>query len=476
MRKEFRQTIPTGVEVLDSLTGGGLGKGEIGLILTPSGVGKTTLLTKIANTARELDYNVLQIIFEDTTEQIQRKHFTIWCETALSQIDDNNDEIIRLTNTKIESLGNKGRLIIKRFSQEDTTMKDIRNFIIRYQKKYGFKFDIVVLDYLDCLNSHIRTTDTHHAELVIVKSFEAMAGDFNIPCWSAIQSNRSGFDAELVEANQAGGNIKRVQKAHFFMSVAKTPDQKEAHLANIRIIKARFAQDGQTFKDCIFNNDTMQIVIRDDRYPSGNNKKLKKYGDEELARLEKKTSNIELHTRISSVEPTSINDDYNNAVLNDLSEAYKAQNNIKNEIDDKIISDITELPAIEEKQVQNNELLEFDYGNETSQTITVPSSKEISGENVEPIDSKFHWTGETFTDNVNEVEVKIENVPLLETNDEVEIDVGVVQPLEVRNKDKLDISEIENLLKNPDEIETKEKHVFDYLKNVSKNQKIIKRE
>lgn len=83
-----------------------------------------------------------------------------------------------------------------------------------------------------------------------------MAGDFNIPCWSAIQSNRTGFDAEFVEAHQSGGSIKRIQKAHFFMSVAKTPEQKEAHLANIRIIKARFAADGQTFRDCIFNNDT----------------------------------------------------------------------------------------------------------------------------------------------------------------------------------------------------------------------------
>jgi replicative DNA helicase len=204
LRKEFRQTIPTGVEVLDTLTGGGLGKGEIGLILTPSGVGKSTLLTKIANTARELDYNVLQIIFEDTVEQIQRKHYTIWTEIALSAIDDNNDLVIEKVNAKIESLGNKGKLIIKRFSQEDTTMKDIRSWIVRYQKKYGIKFDIVVLDYLDCLDSHKKTNDRHEAELVIVKSFEAMAADFNIPCWSAIQSNRCLALNTIVEIKGKG--------------------------------------------------------------------------------------------------------------------------------------------------------------------------------------------------------------------------------------------------------------------------------
>ena len=74
LAKEFRQTIPTGIGVIDALTGGGLGKGEIGVILTPSGVGKTTALTVIADTAYQYEKNVAQIIFEDTKDQIKRKH------------------------------------------------------------------------------------------------------------------------------------------------------------------------------------------------------------------------------------------------------------------------------------------------------------------------------------------------------------------------------------------------------------------
>ena len=333
LRKEFRQTIPTGVGVIDGLTGGGLGKGEIGLILTPSGVGKTTLLTKIANTAYEENKKVLQIIFEDTVEQVQRKHFTIWSGVALSEIDDNNDyvgEISRKKDRELRQAG--GRLVIKRFSQEDTTMKDIRNWILRYQKKWGYKFDLVVLDYLDCVESHKFTKDRNEAELVIIKSFEAMAGDFNIPCWSAIQSNRTGFDAEFVEAHQSGGSIKRIQKAHFFMSVAKTPDQKEANLANIRIIKARFAADGQTFKDCIFNNDTMKIVIEDSRYANVMSKNMKKHDTEDIDKLEKirgeianKSSDMPIHKAINEFSEKKSIDKVNDEGINDegLSEGVK---------------------------------------------------------------------------------------------------------------------------------------------------------
>lgn len=333
LRKEFRQTIPTGVSVIDALTGGGLGRGEVGLILSPSGVGKTTLLTKIADTAFQEGKKVLQIVFEDTVEQIQRKHFTIWSEVPLSELDENNEyvkEIVRKKDKEIRSEG--GKLIIKKFSQEDTTMKDIRNWTERYQKKWGYKFDIIVLDYLDCVDSHKFTKDRNEAELVIIKSFEAMAGDFNIPCWSAIQSNRTGFDAEFVEAHQSGGSIKRIQKAHFFMSVAKTPEQKEAHLANIRIIKARFAADGQTFRDCIFNNDTMKIVIEDSRYANAKvYQGLKKYGEKDIDKLEKirheieeKSSDMPIHAAINDYNEKNLIDKVNNDAVNEeLSERTK---------------------------------------------------------------------------------------------------------------------------------------------------------
>lgn len=212
LRKEFRKTIPTGVHVIDTLTGGGLGKGEIGLILSPSGAGKTTLLTKIANTAYDAEKNVLQIIIEDTVEQIQRKHFTIWSGVALSKIDENNKIVSDFAYRKAEAMKGKGNLLIKRFSSDGTTMVDIRNWMLRHQKKYGFKFDILILDYLDCLDSHKKTADRTEAELVIVKSFEALAVDFDIPAWTAIQTGRClGLDTIVNIKNVGDVKISTVK-------------------------------------------------------------------------------------------------------------------------------------------------------------------------------------------------------------------------------------------------------------------------
>ena len=48
---DFRDPIPLGINGIDNILDGGLAKGEIGVFLAPTGVGKTTVLTKVANTA-----------------------------------------------------------------------------------------------------------------------------------------------------------------------------------------------------------------------------------------------------------------------------------------------------------------------------------------------------------------------------------------------------------------------------------------
>ena len=436
LRKEFRQPIATGVHVIDALTGGGLGKGEIGVILTPSGVGKTTLLTKIANTAFDEGKNVAQIIFEDTKEQIQRKHFAIWANSALSKMDEEeeNSRVNKVAHDKCEKMIGKGCLMVKRFSQENTTIVDIRKWMIGYQKKFGIKFDILVLDYLDCLEPHKKSPDRNEAELVIIKGFETLAADFDIPAWTAIQTNRSGFNAEYVEAYQTGGSIKRVQKAHFFMSVAKTKDQQEASLANIRIIKARFAKDGQAFDDCIFNNDTLQIIIEDKRYPL--QVKGIKHSDTEdinlldknVTEIQKKSSDINIHSALSKREESLISRINDPALINtildkeapiDTEQFFKKNDNTDNEYTETTkTEELFEIDGNIETKIENKNVTE-NTTEELNNAMSQPSGRVYymnPAIGMPKKDDLLDWSGETFTVNKTEIEVKLEDLPLKETN------------------------------------------------------------
>lgn len=305
----------------------------------------TTLLTKIANTAYDVGKNVLQIIFEDTKDQVKRKHYAIFTKTPLSELDNNIDYLrgeVRKIREESRTLG--GRLIIKPFSQDGTTMLDIKNWIHRYQKKYGIVFDIIILDYLDCVESHKRVSDRNENELVVVKGFEALASELNVPAWSAIQTNRTGFNAEFIEANQSGGSIKRIQKSHFFMSVGKSQDQKESNLATISILKARFAKDGQVFKDCIFNNDTLEIRIIDGiQKTKAFAKNLKRVEHSDVERIE---------NRIESLE--NDNDDKVKSALDDMRDKFLSKQNENDTAIGQEIQQKTESSENLVKEVEND--------------------------------------------------------------------------------------------------------------------------
>jgi nucleoside-triphosphatase THEP1 len=257
---DFRKPIPTGIKGLDECMDGGLSKGELGVILAPFGVGKTTMITKIANTAKNEGLNVLQIFFEDNPKVIQRKHLSCWTGINLNDLKHNKETLIE--RVKIES-ERKGNLKLKKFPSDGTTIPHIRQYI-RKQIAQGFKPDIVLIDYIDCIVPTKQFKDSWDGEGNVMRQFETLLSELDIAGWTAVQGNRSSIGAETVDSSMIGGSIKKGQIGHFIVSIAKTLDQKESGHANIAILKSRFGKDGIIFNEAIFNNGTIQIEIVED--------------------------------------------------------------------------------------------------------------------------------------------------------------------------------------------------------------------
>jgi replicative DNA helicase len=256
---DFRRPIRTGINGLDEYMDGGLSKGELGVILAPFGVGKTTMITKLANTAMNDGYKVLQIFFEDNPKVIQRKHLACWTGIELNNLSIHKDEVIDLCRDKqINSKEGKGFIKLKKFPSDGTTIPMIRQYI-RKLIAQGFRPDMVLLDYIDVIQPSKNFDDVYAGEGNVMRQFESMLVEFDLVGWTAVQGNRSSIGANVVEANQMGGSIKKGQIGHFIVSIAKTLDQKENGTATIAILKSRFGKDGVVFEDITFDNAKVQI-------------------------------------------------------------------------------------------------------------------------------------------------------------------------------------------------------------------------
>jgi len=256
LEEDYRHPIPMGIVGIDKLLKGGLAKGEIGVILAPTGVGKTTILTKIANTAFNLGYNVLQIFFEDNPKIVQRKHFTIWTGIEPDNLANHKEEVMSKITEIQETMKNK--LVLKKLASDTMTMNQIKNQV-RKMIAEGTKIDLILLDYIDCVLPESSSKDEWKAEGSVMRGFEAMCHELNLVGWTATQGNRSSISSEVVTTDQMGGSIKKAQVGHVIITVAKTLQQKEMNLATIAITKSRLGKDGVVFENCKFNNELLEI-------------------------------------------------------------------------------------------------------------------------------------------------------------------------------------------------------------------------
>jgi len=259
---DYRVPIPTGIGKIDETLEGGLGKGELGVIIGPTSFGKTSLTTAMASHAAMNGHKVLQIVFEDRIKQIQRKH--IGRITGIESKDLSKPDNIDRVRATLDAFPLKeemqNNLRIVKFPSGEKTARQIENFIKKMINN-GFKPDLVIIDYFECL-AHESTKDSTNEfekEGKTMRRFEAMAGELDIAMWIPSQGTKDSINLELVTMDKIGGSVKKAQIAHVIMSIARTVDDIANNKATIAILKNRAGNSGKVFNNVDFNNGTCII-------------------------------------------------------------------------------------------------------------------------------------------------------------------------------------------------------------------------
>ena len=256
LEDDNREPFPTGIVGIDNLLKGGVAKGELALLIAPLGVGKTSWLTKAANTAYNVGGNVLHIFFEDNERDIRRKHYTCWTNYSDTEQLEHKEEVIQKVAEKRTT---KHFLKLVKLPPTGVSVNDIRS-IIRKLSSEGQHIDMLVIDYVDCISSERNMDgDEWKGEGAIMRSIESMKDEFNIAIWVATQGNRESLSSEVVTTDQIGGSIKKAQIGHIVISVGKTLEQKDNNLATVTLLKSRIGKDGVVFMNCKFNNEYLDI-------------------------------------------------------------------------------------------------------------------------------------------------------------------------------------------------------------------------
>jgi replicative DNA helicase len=258
---EVTDVIKTGIGPIDDIIKG-LPKGKLGMILAGQGIGKSRILTFLANEAYKQGKNVLHIIFdENSVEEVMKLHYAKWSGIEPDHFPNNKQRVLNAI-AKAKEKFRVGKLVIKRFSSDGTTIPKIKNWVKSYQDMHGMKFDMICIDYIDEVESHKVSNDTWSSQADVVKSFHSMLVDLDICGWTATQAKKESNDKRYLVFDDCGGSVAKLKKSQLVISIGSDLTQKENGLATFTLLKSNFSQCGHIFDDAIFNRGTLKINLQ----------------------------------------------------------------------------------------------------------------------------------------------------------------------------------------------------------------------
>jgi replicative DNA helicase len=235
-----RNPVSMGWNEIDSICGGGLGKSELGVVIAPTGAGKSMVLVHLGAQALKEGKTVIHYTLELQETVIANRYDSCITGYPLSDLLSFKEEIYE------DIKGIEGKLIIKEYPTKSATTNTIRAHLSRLVKR-GIHPGMVIVDYGDLLKPLMVRKEKRNELESIYEELRALSTEFSCPIWTASQTNRSGLNAEVITLEQISEAFNKCFVADFIFSVSRTVEDKQKNEGKIFIAKNRNGPDGIVF-------------------------------------------------------------------------------------------------------------------------------------------------------------------------------------------------------------------------------------
>lgn len=259
------EVVPTGCPELDKRLGGGMRKGDFGILVAGTGIGKTCVTSGFAAYAAWHGYKVAHVILEDKPDDIDAKYLGYILNQPVSSFrgkyatQEDRDELRAKREQVKDKLSKTLKENIRQISAIDSkkkihpmTIRDIDNKLTKLEAE-GFYPDIVIIDYFDRIRCAVPNIEIWRKDSILSDELNELAVNHNIAMWVPSQGNKSVQDraTKINISNMSGGAWKGFT-AQIVISMQKDADDMSTKNTVVQMLKNRY------------NNDFSPIVIEFD--------------------------------------------------------------------------------------------------------------------------------------------------------------------------------------------------------------------
>ena len=251
-KPRHRMPTTTGWKEIDQICGGGLGQSELGVVIAPTGAGKSMALVHLGTQALKEKKTVVHYTLELRDIVVANRYDSCITGYPLSNLNEFKEDIfeqIKLVD---------GKLIVKEYPTKSASSNTIRNHLSRLAKR-GINPSVIFVDYADLLKPTVIRKEKRNELESIYEELRAIASEFKCSIWTASQTNRSGLNAEVITMEQISEAFNKCFVADFIFSVSRTVEDKQKNQGKIFIAKNRNGPDGIVYN---IHMDTSNVDIK----------------------------------------------------------------------------------------------------------------------------------------------------------------------------------------------------------------------
>lgn len=285
--------IPTGCKPLDERLGGGMRKGDFGILVAGTGIGKTCVTSGFATYAAWLGYKVAHVILEDKPDDIDAKYIGYVLNLPVNSFrgrkaTDYGKQVYREKLAEYhdkfkERVGNNLVKICAIDANKKIHRLSVRDISARLTKleNEGFKPDLVIIDYFDRIKCSQSNIEIWRKDQIISDELNELAVNHNVAMWVPSQGNKNVQDraTRINISNMSGGSWKGFT-SQIVVAMQKDVEDLSTNVSTIQLLKNRYNNDFTPIA-IEFDNGTCRFgkVINSDEAIYGDDDEASKTAD-----------------------------------------------------------------------------------------------------------------------------------------------------------------------------------------------------